>query len=163
MRVGITGHQRLARPGGWGWVSTQIDLVLSQTTKPLVGVTCLAIGADQLFAERVLYHGGALCVVVPFEGYEASFHSASDRDAYLRLVSIASYKKLLRGCGSAEQSYMKAGKMVVDLSDLVLAVWDGEPAAGLGGTADVVEFAIERGKPLIHLNPVLETTQRHPA
>lgn len=163
MRVGITGHQRLARPGGWGWVSTQIDLVLSQATNPLVGVTCLAIGADQLFAERVLYHGGALYVVVPFEGYDATFHSASDRDAYLRLLLAASYKKLLLGCGSAEESYMKAGKTVVEVSDLVVAVWDGEPAAGPGGTADIVGFAIERRKPLIHLNPVLETTQRHPA
>lgn len=163
MIIGITGHQHLARAEGWVWVRAQIDSVLSQTSKPLVGVTSLAIGADQLFAERVLYHGGSLHVVVPFEGYEGTFHSASDREAYFRLLSTALHKELLPGCASAQESYMNAGKMVVELSDLVLAVWDCEPAAGPGGTADIVGFAIERGKSLIHLNPVLETTQRHPA
>ena len=38
-----------------------------------------------------------------------------------------------------------AGKAIAERSDLVLAVWDGRPAGGLGGTADVVKYARERG------------------
>ncbi len=41
---------------------------------------------------------------------------------------------------------MAAGRAVADRSDLLLAVWDGAPAAGLGGTADIVRYAEERGK-----------------
>jgi hypothetical protein len=36
---------------------------------------------------------------------------------------------------------MRAGEKVVDLSDTLLAVWDGLPAKGYGGTADVVTYA----------------------
>jgi hypothetical protein len=41
---------------------------------------------------------------------------------------------------------MTAGRTVADRCDLLLAVWDGQPAAGLGGTADVVSHATYRGK-----------------
>jgi hypothetical protein len=39
-------------------------------------------------------------------------------------------------------------------------VWDGQPAAGLGGTGDVVKYACLCGKPLIHLNPVSRTVNK---
>jgi hypothetical protein len=41
---------------------------------------------------------------------------------------------------------MAAGRSVADRSDLLLAVWDGAPAAGFGGTADVIRYARERSK-----------------
>ncbi|MFJ8953478.1 hypothetical protein ACIRO1_25525 [Streptomyces sp. NPDC102381] len=40
---------------------------------------------------------------------------------------------------------MAAGKEVVDQSDVLLAVWDGKPAGGKGGTADVVAYAQRQG------------------
>lgn len=33
----------------------------------------------------------------------------------------------------------------LDLADALIAVWDGEPARGYGGTADVVDLARTRG------------------
>jgi hypothetical protein len=39
-------------------------------------------------------------------------------------------------------------------------VWDGEPAKGLGGTGDVVGYAVQKGKDLIHLNPVNRSVTR---
>lgn len=41
---------------------------------------------------------------------------------------------------------MAVGRTVVGRCDLLLAVWDGQPAAGLGGTADVVSHVNDRGK-----------------
>ena len=55
--------------------------------------------------------------------------------------------------GSDEDCYLAAGHRVVELSDLMLAVWDGSPAKGKGGTADVVAYAVRRGVPLFHINP----------
>jgi hypothetical protein len=43
---------------------------------------------------------------------------------------------------------MDAGKVVVDRSSVLVAVWDGQPSRGLGGTADVVRYARERGVPV---------------
>jgi hypothetical protein len=42
---------------------------------------------------------------------------------------------------------MEGGKVVVDRAEVLIAVWDGLPARGLGGTADVVAYAGSAGCP----------------
>ena len=54
MKVGITGHQKLNDPSAWSDVCKQLGELLNDAEKPLIGLTSLAIGADQLFAEVVL-------------------------------------------------------------------------------------------------------------
>lgn len=160
MRVGITGHQRLAGASGWDWVRGELAAVLESDAGPLVGVSSLAAGADQIFADLVLRQGGALEVIIPFPGYAENFTDEGDRREYERLLRAASVVETLRRDGSDEEAYMEAGRRVVDSSDLLVAVWDGRPASGLGGTADVVEYAARREKKILHLNPltrILET------
>jgi len=41
---------------------------------------------------------------------------------------------------------------MVDVSDVIIAVWDGNEARGLGGTADVVELTRRREMPLIWIH-----------
>ncbi len=154
MRIGITGHQRLKAPSNWEWVSLEIHNQLSQLPAPLIGVTSLAIGADQLFAKAILKRGGSLEAVIPFAGYERTFSEAQDKQEYERLLKSASKVEILEKRGSDEEAYFAAGKRMVDLSDLLIAVWDGKPAAGLGGTGDVVKHAIQEQKKTIHLNPI---------
>lgn len=48
---------------------------------------------------------------------------------------------------------MEAGRRVVNLSDLLIAVWDGEVAKGKGGTVDIVCYARERGRNVVILWP----------
>lgn len=38
--------------------------------------------------------------------------------------------------------------MLVGMADRLLAVWDGKPARGFGGTADVVAYARRVGVPV---------------
>src|ERR1051326_2213357 len=73
VNIGITGHQRLDAPSKWEWVKREIERLLTQNTLPLVGVTSLAIGADQLFAKCVLELGGELMAIIPFVNYERTF------------------------------------------------------------------------------------------
>ena len=47
------------------------------------------------------------------------------------------------------QAYEAAGRYVVDHCDLLIAVWDGKPARGRGGTAEIVAYAREKKRPLI--------------
>lgn len=159
MRVGITGHQRLARASGWGWVRGELGAVLGSDAGPLVGVSSLAAGADQIFADLVLRRGGALEVIIPFDGYAETFADEGDRREYERLLRAASVVETLRRGGSDEEAYMAAGRGVVDSSDMLVAVWDGRPASGLGGTADVVEYAARRKKKILHLNPLTRTVE----
>ncbi len=154
MKIGITGHQELNDPS---WVKREILRVLYLQSLPLIGITSLAVGADQLFAQAVLECGGALQVVVPFAGYVDSF-KADGRQEYERLLASAAIIEVLPAISSHEESYFSAGKRVVDVSDLVVAVWNGKPAAGLGGTGDVVNYARYQEKCYIHINPITRKT-----
>lgn len=153
INIGITGHQRLDDQADWADVLEKIDAELIRHGEHIVGITSLAIGADQLFADSVLEHGGSLYVVVPFEGYETKFSEGPSRDAYVRLLAKASTMEILEKSGTEEEAYLAAGKRVVDLADEIIAVWNGQPAAGLGGTADVVDYARSVGKPVTVITP----------
>ena len=157
MRVGISGHQRLRDGGGWEWVRQQMRDRLASLPPPLVGVSSLAVGADTLFARLVLELGGSLEVVVPFGDYENRFESEGDRLEYRRLIGAAARVEVLHRSGTDEEAYYAAGKRVADLSELLVLVWDGRPAAGLGGTADIAEYARQTGKPFVHMNPEART------
>jgi len=154
MRLGITGHQRLKVVSDWVWVRRQMCALIAQLPKPLTGITSLAIGADQLFAEIITRHGGSVEVIVPFEGYGERFTEEPGKSQYRRLLRAASKIEVLLKEGSDEEAYLAAGIRVVDLCDLLVAVWDGKPASGLGGTADIVSYALQTQTSLIHLNPV---------
>ena len=154
MNLGITGHQRLEDESAWSWVKSAMVSYLATIKPPIIGVTSLAVGADQLFASVVLDHGGTLYAIIPFLDYELTLTNEQDRVDYLALLNLAYKVETLHPCDSKQESYLAAGKRVVDLTDDVLAVWDGKPATGLGGTADIVHYAVSVGKRIIHLNPI---------
>ncbi len=145
MFVGITGHQNISDSCS-ELVRTDIDRILAKTREPLIGLTSLAAGADQIFAEAMLDHGGQLHVVLPSENIEASFSDQAARDAFRALLGRATATTKMPFAEPGEEAYWAAGRAIADGSDLLLAVWDGESAGGLGGTADVVLYARERGK-----------------
>jgi hypothetical protein len=153
MRIGVTGHRHLDKSSAWGWVATQIENILRRTDLPLIGSSCLAVGTDQVFAEVVLSLGGTLEVIVPFQGYERCFTSGSERERYLELLGRACSHFILPNSRTEEDSYLEAGKLIVDSSELLIAVWNALPARGRGGTAEVVAYAMSRARKVIHLNP----------
>lgn len=158
-RIGITGHQRLEDPAAWPWVEEVVGRELDVAAAPLVVVTSLAVGADQLAARLGIARGARVHAVLPFSGIERTF-SAEDLQAYRRLVSHASVE-VLQTSGTDEDAYLAAGRRVVELSDVLIAVWDGNPAKGKGGTADIVAYAITSGVPVVHINPVERRVSRH--
>jgi hypothetical protein len=145
-RIAITGHQALTLATR-RLVSTAIRSALADQARP-VGITSLAAGADQIFAEAVVELGGSLTVVLPAKHYERSFQLPTDLANFRRLLERADKIITMPFDEPSEDAYWAAGREVVDLADAVFAVWDGEPAGGLGGTADVVRYAREREKPV---------------
>ena len=54
---------------------------------------------------------------------------------------------------SNREAYLAASGHVLDTVDQMVAVWDGQPADGRGGTGDVVAEARERRIPVIVIWP----------
>jgi hypothetical protein len=145
VRIGVTGHQDLPEstlPAITRAVRAQLEAAVDIT-----GVSSLAAGADQLFCSVVLDLGGELEVIVPSDHYESTL-SGSSLLLYHRLLAEAKDVRRLAYARPSEEAFLAAGKEVVERCDLILAIWDGQPAAGLGGTADIVRYARQRGVPV---------------
>lgn len=144
-RVAITGHRNLY-DGTADRIRTELRNRLAALTAvgPVTGVSCLADGADAMFAEETLAVGGALVAVVPAVEYRDGLPS-EHWPTYDRLLAAASDVIRLDHTASTEQSHMDASVTMLDGADHLIAVWDGRPAAGFGGTADVVDYANEHG------------------
>lgn len=146
-RLGITGHQKLPVHTARLVDAALRKLLERYEASTLVGVSCLCDGADQLFAQAILDRGGTLEVVVPAKEYRDSLDPDSHAP-YDALIAQAQDVETLPFKESTEQAHLAGGKAVVDRADLLVAVWDGQPARGHGGTADVVAYARTRGIPV---------------
>lgn len=145
-RIGFTGHQGLDSRS-----EDLIELALRekvQAAAPITGICSLAEGSDQIFAREVLSTHGSLIVIVPCRGYAQTFVDDRALEEFNTLLSKAQSVIELDFPEPSEQAFWAAGKRVVAEAEQVMAVWDGKPAGGLGGTADVVAFAREEGKPV---------------
>ncbi|KAA2261800.1 hypothetical protein F0L68_15445 [Solihabitans fulvus] len=151
LRVGVTGHMNLAEEclqSVAGAVRTLLgELVAQRPDTTLTGVTCLAPGADQLFAEVVLALGGQVEVVLPASDYRERLkpHQVADYD---RLLADAAVVSVLPFLQSSRQAYLAASERVVASVDGLVAIWDGERSGGIGGTADVVAHTRSMGVPV---------------
>lgn len=153
MIVGVTGHQTLGTKGNVaGICDLMTRIILNIHTS--YGYTCLAIGADQLFA-RLLYENNIpYSVIIPCRGYHKFYKAKKDKKQFEYLLEKSALTIKLSFPKPTEESFYQAGKIVVDNSDLLLSIWNELPAKGLGGTADIVKYAKLTGKEIININPV---------
>ncbi|HEY5009066.1 MAG TPA: hypothetical protein VII42_13765, partial [Caulobacteraceae bacterium] len=124
----------------------------------LVVVSALAEGADRIVAEAGLGNGAALEVVLPAgrDFYEHDFESVGSKAAYRALLTNARSVFELNspeGTLAEKRGYEAAGLIMLAHSDILIAVWDGGEAAGIGGTANIVQQAVSEGMPILLINP----------
>ena len=152
MITAITGHRGLPRATE-GLIDTAIRHRLAEhRDDELVGMSCIADGADSIFAQAVLDAGGSLVVIVPAAEYRDGL-PAGHHPVYDALLARAAEVIRLDRHESTSQSHMDASIYMRDRADQLLAVWDGQPARGYGGTADVVHAAKQRGAPVAVIWP----------
>jgi hypothetical protein len=149
--VGFTGHQSFPQTAV-AYIREEITRELREV-QDLEGLTALAAGADQIFAEEVLRAKGKLRAVLPSEGYESTFTDERDLRTFRSLVARCTHVETLDFKKPSEQAYLQAGRRIVELSDRMLAVWDGAHSRGIGGTADIVAYAKSLGRPLTVIWP----------
>jgi len=156
LRIGVTGH-RVLEEGVERWVARELDELFSYLAGlpsgggSLRAVSSLAAGADQLFAAAALRHGIPLDVVLPFARFADDFPGGTERDAYQRLLSAAASTTCLPWDERSNGAYLAGGLWLVDHCDLLIAVWNGQKAAGVGGTGDVVDYCCDADKPCVHM------------
>ncbi|MEV6967148.1 hypothetical protein AB0M47_18770 [Hamadaea sp. NPDC051192] len=143
-RVAVSGHRGLPEATE-RLVNQALRETLGQHGPDLVGISCIADGADQLFAHAVLELGGRLEVVVPATKYRQALPSEC-WPTYDRLLSEASQVHQLEYTESTSEAHQAASEYMVDRADILVAIWDGLPARAYGGTADVVAYARDMGK-----------------
>jgi hypothetical protein len=147
MRVGITGHSNLT-PESTPVITDAVEKVLADLGDPIVGVTCLARGADQIFARVVVDTGGEIVVILPAADYRDRKVKPENRDEFEDLLGRAVQVHVMPFETSNRAAYMAASEALLGGVDHLVAVWDGEPSDGHGGTGDVVSAARERGVPV---------------
>lgn len=126
----------------------------------LVIVSSLAEGADRIVARAGIERGFLLDAVLPFQrdDYAADFRTDDARKEYSGLLKSARSVFELQGNRSKQnRAYEAAGLVMLGTVDLLIAVWDGKDAAGIGGTALIVEKAISARVPVILIEPADST------
>jgi hypothetical protein len=175
LSVGISGHRPNRMAIGVKRVSRRLEIVLDALKRGAdggtrVAVTALAEGSDRLFADAALRQGYRLKVLLPFKSgdYETTFGDKAETATYRQLLSRAHDMTELPGSlGDTKSAYEVVGRATVDASDILVAVWDGKPAAGRGGTPEIIEYAITCRTPVIWIDaardrlPVLISAPRN--
>lgn len=158
-RVAVTGHRMLGDRHVHAWVKDASRRVLAASaeigalnTAGVEAWSALAIGADTLFAQAALELGVPLVGVVPFAAYPRDF-DPDDRVVLDGLIERCERVVRLDRKRRTKHAYMAAGTRLVRECDVLLAVWNGKPSRGLGGTGDVVAYAERRGVPVVRVDP----------
>lgn len=124
---------------------------LSDATLQCRLVTSLAEGSDTIAARVALDVGYRVDACLPFDREEFAKDFKGD--------ALAHYRAALDRCRTVTElpgsrsnelgAYEAAGRMVLDQGDLLIAVWDGSPALGRGGTAEIVAEAVMAHVPVV--------------
>ena len=112
----------------------------------------VAEGADRLFIEAAASLGIPYTCVLPCSP------SCFERD-FVSPHSVMEFRRLLGGARRIVQpedepaervtGYLWVNHYILDRADALIAVWDGYPANGPGGTGESIEDAAERRIPVI--------------
>ncbi|MEV7012093.1 hypothetical protein [Streptosporangium sp. NPDC051022] len=143
IRIAVSGHRGLSN-ATTALIDDAIRSLLAEHAPAITGLSCLADGADQVFARAVIDLGGSLEVVTPASRYREGLPAEAHQE-YDLLLARAERVHTMDFVESTSESHMVASRFMLDHADELLAVWDGEPARGYGGTADVVAEARRQG------------------
>ncbi|MGD1278310.1 MAG: tetratricopeptide repeat protein [Tepidisphaeraceae bacterium] len=170
--IGVTGHRTLSDEEAIRSTIAQTIGRLAAGKPNILLLSALAAGADCLVAEAVLdEHHGRVRAVLPLEvsdyrrdftpGQLARFQSLLNRADAIVFPPTLPQSKPPQGKGppaatsptvaaldDRQAAYERTGMFIVDHCDVLVAVWDGQPARGRGGTADIVAYARQAARPI---------------
>lgn len=187
--LGVTGHRDVQDSAQLlALLNDEITAIAQRYPhSPLLTLSSLAEGADRLFAQVAMEKGLPLHVVLPFDKdeYERDFAATAGSVAEFRELysyaqrtggvycvdtvipgseSMLSLTNNPQGSVYRDLQYARAGMYLAQRCHILFALWDGCPARGLGGTAQVVNFRREgriQEHDMAQLNAVLPGIKRY--
>jgi hypothetical protein len=173
VRVGVSGHRGAPKlpaeavPAVRARVDEVIAIVaataakvaqgLDDKTAECVVVSALADGSDRIVAHAGLAARFTLEAVLPFvqAQYAEDFDSTpGSRDEFLALIATSSTVcQLASDPKDRPRGYEAAGIVMLTNCDVLITIWDGEREEGIGGTAQIVDRAVNSSIPTIWIKP----------
>ena len=152
--IGVTGHRDIVVTDELKNNITNFLVDLCSKNKEVILMSPLADGADRLVAKLFLnlqnsFQGLKLIIPMPFNQirYMEDFDEASKQE-FLKYIEVADEVievKNTKGC-----PYRSVGVYVADKSDILLALWDGTFNHKSGGTGDIVQYARDKNREVVH-------------
>ncbi len=160
--VGFTGHRQLRDAAGLERVMREVlGNLRAEAGVEWIALSSAAAGSDILFARCALALGMGWEAVLPLPPAEfRRDFSDTDWREVETLLSEAEHVRVISERGLREDAYLDGGMETVNHCDLLLAIWDGEPSRGRGGTAEIVAYARELKRPLIILDAKTHAVRR---
>jgi len=157
--IGAVGHRDLNSAD-----KTMVKAVRKQCARlrrkyrdsPFLVLSGLAEGADRLIATVVMEELGAkLIAVLPFpaDAFCCDFKTEESRQEFLSLIGrsaatfdvhLPSNEEWKQAGPIRDEQYARVGALIAEQSQILLALWGGNPPRGVGGTGHVVAW-FERG------------------
>lgn len=155
--IGVAGHRFLDdSPKLIHSIDKALEIIGEHFDPPYIIISPLAEGADRLVPYRafVRWEDARLLVSLPLdvEVYMEDFKKLSSKADFINLMQLADEIFQPPDTSSRDDAYKAAGERVIDLSDVLIAIWNGEDAQGKGGTAELVARARGKKLPLIWIH-----------
>ena len=152
--IGFTGHRSLpdedkSRKLIYGFLKDKKETIPGM----VYGVSSAAAGGDLIFAESCIQLEIPLRILLPMP--QGQFRADFDAATWMQVQEVvkkAVSVEVTGGDQSRDERYYECGIETVHQSRLLLALWNGEPARGLGGTENILEFARQLGRPVVWIH-----------
>ncbi|MHA6205280.1 DUF4231 domain-containing protein [Dyella soli] len=162
--VGVTSHRNIAAAEIEPirqLVATFFDALKREFPQlPLLVLSALAEGGDQLVAREALAAGATLIAPLPLPRdlyvddfthpqARAAFESLCDQAEIVRPPRLKGLSRLSVESPGLERDrqYAKAGMYIASHCHILLAIWDGKDSGRLGGTAQIVNYHLNGALP----------------
>jgi len=154
--IGVTGHRNIASddPGLRAKVRAEFErLAEKYQNTPFLVLSGLAEGFDRLAAQvalEVFKDNCRLIAVLPMPraDYETDFETEASRAEFAALLDLAEGRIEIapppgddwkvQGSDARDALYAKGGAATAEHAQILMALWDGQPPRGEGGTGNIV-------------------------
>jgi uncharacterized phage-like protein YoqJ len=127
----------------------RILLTTQQTYPEIVGISGMAIGIDQDFANLCVSLDIPFIAYVPFEGQECKWPPQGQKE-YRELIEKAQEVKVISTGHYSPRKMQKRNEAMADDSDFAIAVWNGDLR---GGTYNCVRYLQRIQRTTFRVNP----------
>lgn len=162
--IGVTGHRKLELGDPRLVECVRAELLRLRQLyphSPFVVVSGLAEGADRMVARLAMeILSAGLVVILPFpeSEFRKDFKTAESQAEFSRFLERAQAVVIAPQREDAaalavvgperNRQYARAGAYLVENCQILIALWDGQLARGVGGTGDVVKWRITGEMPV---------------